>query len=126
MKIVGGAMNMEWHRISNKDEIKPGSPRFVTFAGKEIAIFYEQSNYYAVLNVCPHKQAEICKGRVSGTLWATGTGEYDMQHDSLVLRCPWHHWEFDLSTGRAVAPSVRSRLRMFPVKEEAGELFISI
>jgi nitrite reductase/ring-hydroxylating ferredoxin subunit len=126
MTIYERSMDMEWHHIASTDEIQPGHPKLVRIAGKEIAVFYEQSAYYAVQNICPHKQAEICKGRVSGTLLATATGEYDMQHNSLVLRCPWHHWEFNLATGRAVIPSVRQRLIKFPVKAEDNGVYIYV
>ncbi|MDF2724279.1 MAG: Rieske [2Fe-2S] protein [Paenibacillus sp.] len=117
---------MAWHRVAGLEQIKPGKPLILTVANKEIGIFYEQSNYYAVMNICPHKQAEICKGRVSGTLWASANGEYDLQHDALVLRCPWHHWEFSLDCGKAVIPSVKQRLRLFPVKVEQEQLYVDI
>ena len=36
-----------------------------------------------------------------------------------ILRCPWHGWEFELSTGRLVAP-LRERVKTYDVTVEPG------
>jgi nitrite reductase/ring-hydroxylating ferredoxin subunit len=117
---------MGWHRVAGLGEIQPGKPKIVTVGNKEIGIFFEQSHYYAVLNICPHNRSEICKGRVTGTLLADCQGGYELQSDNLVLRCPWHHWEFHLDTGKAVIPSVRQRMMVYPVKIEEQSVYIHI
>lgn len=108
---------MKWHRVADIGEIEPKTSKLVEVAGKKVGIFHENGSYYAVLNVCPHAKAEICRGKVTGTLFASArTQTYEMRHDLLALRCPWHHWEFSLETGKAIIPSVRQRLKTYQVK----------
>jgi nitrite reductase/ring-hydroxylating ferredoxin subunit len=37
--------------------------------------------------------------------------------DGEILRCPWHHWEFDIVTGRTLFPS-RQRVATYKVTVE--------
>jgi nitrite reductase/ring-hydroxylating ferredoxin subunit len=117
---------MEWHAVAGVDEVAPGKAKIVTVNDKQIGIFQEGGNYYAILNVCPHNKAEVCKGRVTGTLFSSTPGEYEMRHDKLVLRCPWHRWEFSLDTGKSVIPSVKERLLTYEVKAEDGNIFVKV
>ena len=43
--------------------------------------------------------------------------------DEMRLVCPWHSWEYDLRTGRAVADS-RFGLRTFRVMCRDGEVYV--
>jgi nitrite reductase (NADH) small subunit len=115
---------MKWHLVASVGELAPGKAKLVTVDNKQLGIFHEGGAYYAILNFCPHAKAEICKGRVTGTLFSPAPGEYDMRHDMLVLRCPWHHWEFSLDTGKAVIPSIKQRLQIFQVKVENDNVFV--
>jgi nitrite reductase (NADH) small subunit len=117
---------MQWHFAARADEFIEGEPKIVQIENKEIGVIYKQGQYFAVLNHCPHAKAEICRGRVSGTLFSPSPNEYDMQHDFLVLRCPWHHWEFSLETGKAVIPSTKQRLKLFSVKAEADGVYVEV
>ncbi len=44
--------------------------------------------------------------------------------DTDILACPWHGWEFDLMTGKALAD--KRRLRMYPVTVENGAIYIEV
>jgi nitrite reductase/ring-hydroxylating ferredoxin subunit len=35
-----------------------------------------------------------------------------------VLRCPWHHYEFELASGRCLADPTRLRVARYEVEEE--------
>lgn len=117
---------MALYPVAKDGEISSGYPKIVIIEGKEIGVFYEQKQYYAILNYCPHKKAEICKGRVSGTLYCNKFDNYEMKYDELVLRCPWHHWEFSMKTGKAVIHDVKQRLKTFQVIVEKGIVYINI
>jgi nitrite reductase/ring-hydroxylating ferredoxin subunit len=42
-----------------------------------------------------------------------------------VLRCPWHGWEYDISTGRNLIDPSR-KLTTYPVTVEDGDLIVHI
>lgn len=107
-------------------DLAPGARRIVEASPFSIGIFYVDGRYHAVRNHCPHEGAELCRGKLTGTNLPNDTpGTYEWGRDNLIIRCPWHQWEFDLETGRHLA-SDRCRVRVFNVIEENGALFVEI
>ena len=48
-------------------------------------------------------------------------GEYLWAREGEILRCPWHGWEFDLTTGCAICEPDRTRVRTYEVTVEPAE-----
>ena len=48
-------------------------------------------------------------------------GEYVWARDGEILRCPWHGWEFDITTGRSVFNPHAVRVKMYEVTVEAPD-----
>ena len=42
-----------------------------------------------------------------------------------TLRCPWHKWEFDIASGRALADD-RLRVRRYAVRVDGAEIVVSL
>jgi nitrite reductase/ring-hydroxylating ferredoxin subunit len=42
-----------------------------------------------------------------------------------VVRCPWHKWEFDIPTGRALS-AARLRVRRYDVQMRGDEIVVSL
>jgi 3-phenylpropionate/trans-cinnamate dioxygenase ferredoxin subunit len=103
----------EWP-VALASEISPGGRKIVEVEGRSIGVFNVQGRFVAVRNVCPHELAPVCLGAVRGTALASMPGEYSWGREGEILACPWHGWEFDLLTGRALADK-RKRLRLYPV-----------
>jgi nitrite reductase/ring-hydroxylating ferredoxin subunit len=40
-----------------------------------------------------------------------------------ILQCPWHGWQFDITTGRSLAFPNR-RIRAYPVTVQDGEVIV--
>lgn len=117
---------MTWHAVAQAGEIAPGRVKLVDVDGKEIGVFCHEEEYYAVLNVCPHAPAPVCRGRIDAPLFVSPQGQYELRKDRPTLRCPWHHWEFELRTGRGILSSVRQRLRTYPAKLDDGQIWIDV
>lgn len=113
------------HAVARVDEIGPGERRIVEVEGRSVGIFNVHGSFIAVLNVCPHELAPVCLGRLGGTTLPSPPGEFRWGREGEILACPWHGWEFDLCTGRALADP-RRRLRRYPVSVEDGTLFIEL
>jgi 3-phenylpropionate/trans-cinnamate dioxygenase ferredoxin subunit len=76
--------------------------------------------FHALRNLCPHQQAPLCEGRIMGTTLASRPGTYVYGREGQILRCPWHGWEFDLTTGRSVFDPDGCRVKQYPVSVEGG------
>lgn len=116
---------MAWVHAAEIDQVREGAPKVTDLSGKSVGLFYEGGRYYAVLNYCPHAGAPVCRGRVVGKVTAAAPGELSHDPDTRVLRCPWHKWEFDLGTGRALAP-IRQRLKTFPVRVDGDAIYVDL
>jgi 3-phenylpropionate/trans-cinnamate dioxygenase ferredoxin subunit len=111
--------------VARVNEIPPGGCKIVEVEGRSIGVFNVHGSFVAVLNVCPHELAPVCLGAVRGTALVSLPGEYCWGREGEILACPWHGWEFDLITGRALADK-RKRLRLYPVvvREDTVHLFL--
>ena len=91
---------MARHVVGPADAIPPGGRRVVTVAGRSIGIFNVKGRFHALRNSCLHNQAPVCLGEVGATYLPSEPGQYRRGLDGRVLRCPWHGWEYDITTGR--------------------------
>ncbi len=111
--------------VAKISEIPSGGRKVVEVAGRSLGLFNVNGTFVAALNVCPHEGAPVCLGRIGGTTLPSSPGEFRWGREGEILTCPWHGWEFDLLTGRALADR-RKRLRLFPVTVEDDTLFVTI
>lgn len=117
-------MSRRRHRVCARGELPTGSRRLVHVDGKEIGVLNVEDRLFAVLNVCPHHRAPVCAGRVGGTILAGDVGDYVFGREGLILRCPWHGYEFDLETGECTAQPTRYRLRLYEVAVEGDDVVV--
>jgi 3-phenylpropionate/trans-cinnamate dioxygenase ferredoxin subunit len=103
-------------------ELPPGAQKIIEIDGRSIGLFNVKGNYRAVLNVCPHEMAPVCRGAVRGTTLLSPPGEYRWGREGEILACPWHQWEFDLLTGHCLVD--KRRLHLFPVEIEDDTIYI--
>lgn len=111
--------------VGRASEIAPGERRLVEVKGHSVGIFNVNGQFVATLNLCPHELAPVCRGRVGGTTLTSPPGEYRWGREGEVLACPWHGWEFDLLTGKALADE-RVRLRRYPISVEDDTIFVTL
>lgn len=111
--------------VAKASDIGPGERRLVEVKGHSIGIFNVNGTFVAALNVCPHELAPVCRGRLGGTTLPSPPGEYRWGREGEILACPWHGWEYDLLTGRALTDP-RVRLRLYPVSVEEDTIFITL
>lgn len=110
--------------VAQVDEIMPGQRKMVDVNGRSIGIFNVNGTFVAVLNICPHELAPVCFGRVTGTTLPSQPGEFKWGREGEILSCPWHGWEFDLLTGKALAD--KRKLRHYPVTVEDNTIFVTL
>lgn len=113
------------HVVATVDEIPPGGRKIVKVERREVGIFNLDGRFYALKNVCPHQCARVCLGKVSGTTLPSGVYEFRYGMQGRILRCPWHGWEYDITTGQSVFdPGVK--VVTYPVIVEDGKISVVI
>ncbi|MCH2203684.1 MAG: nitrite reductase (NAD(P)H) small subunit, partial [Fuerstiella sp.] len=66
-------------------------------------------------------------GSVTGDVSHCPVGETQQYfRDGEILRCPWHGWQFDLSTGRSLVDPERTRVRSYPVRVEQDRVLVAL
>ena len=109
-------------------DLPPGQKRIVDDpeTGLSIGVFNIAGEYFAVKNVCPHLGAPLCQGSLHATHRPGAVFELRPDFAGRILRCPWHGWEFDVVTGKALYDA-KSRVATYPVEvDENGDVVISL
>ena len=73
-------------KVASTFDLKPGSAMTVTANGTEIALYNVAGKIYATNNTCLHQGGPLGEGQLEGN----------------VVTCPWHGWQFNVTTGKAV------------------------
>jgi len=86
---------MEFVTVARVGDIPPGKARQVVVPGcgndRWVGLFNLNGAYHAVDNVCLHRGGPLADGVIAGC----------------IVTCPWHGWQFDVTTGALVQdPSV--------------------
>jgi 3-phenylpropionate/trans-cinnamate dioxygenase ferredoxin subunit len=111
------------HVVASTAELPIAGRKLVRVAGREIGLFNVGGSLRAVVNVCPHRGAPVCRGTLMGTALPSRPGEFVWGKEGEILRCPWHGWEFDLLTGQALtSPGVR--LKLLPVSVDEDRVLV--
>ena len=116
--------------VADEAEFEDTDRKVVNVEGNRIAVFNVEDDYYAYLSYCPHQGADICRGKVTGTLedkWEKEELELEREwaKEGRILTCPRHAWEFDITTGESRSRQ-NANLISFPVHVDDGEVKISL
>lgn len=111
------------HYVLEAGDLPDGGHTIVKVNGREIGVYYVNGQYYALFNYCPHFGAPLCEGHVSGTNLPSDVYQYEYGKQGEIVRCPWHGWEFDIKTGKALfSDSIRAKT--YPVEVHDGKIGI--
>jgi len=99
----------EFVKVSMVGEIPVNQGKVVEGGGKSIALFNVKGQFYAISNTCPHRGGPLGEGDLEGT----------------VVTCPWHAWEFDVTTGVSPA-NPAACVKKFNCKVEGDDIFIEV
>lgn len=116
---------MEQHVVARVEDIPAGGRKIVRVKGREVGIFNLDGRFYALKNSCPHQAARVCLGRIVGTALPSDVYRFEYGKEGQILRCPWHEWEYDITTGQSVFdPNIK--VVTYPVELVDGNVVISI
>jgi 3-phenylpropionate/trans-cinnamate dioxygenase ferredoxin subunit len=109
------------HVVASVSELPPGERRIVEVEGRSIGVFNVHGQFYAMRNRCPHQGAPLCLGAIKGMAMPSQPGEYLWERQGEIIRCPWHGWEFDITTGRSIFNPHRVRVAAYKVTVETAD-----
>ncbi|HWL07056.1 MAG TPA: Rieske 2Fe-2S domain-containing protein [Planctomicrobium sp.] len=102
-----------WHPLAPLSEFPDRAGREFTVEDRIVAVFRDGDRLWALDGICPHAGGPLAEGDVTPT--ATGA----------IVTCPWHGWQFDVSTGKHCL-SAQIRQQRFPVQVEEGIVMVEL
>jgi nitrite reductase/ring-hydroxylating ferredoxin subunit len=117
---------MRRRRVCALEDLPPGTMTLVDAGRFGVGVYNIDGSLYAIANYCAHEGAPLCTGFVGGTNEFAPDAPDRLQRtrEGRILRCPWHNWEFDITTGCSVADP-RRRVRTYDVDVTDGEVFLT-
>jgi nitrite reductase (NADH) small subunit len=101
----------EFHRVCKVGDLVEGEGKTVAVAGKLLAVFLTEGQYYAIDDACPHMGASLSGGAI----------------EQGMVTCPWHAWRFRLCDGAwADYPKGRVKVGHYPVRVEGDQVQVQI
>ena len=99
----------EWIPVAAATECPPGASIERVAGDRMIAIANVDGVFHAIDGLCPHQGGPLGTGVLCGT----------------TLTCPWHGWQFDVTTGRhRISATVRQDVH--EIREEQGRLLVRL
>ena len=96
-------------KVAKKSQIPEDTGFRVEVGGKEIALFKVAGKIYAICAVCPHQGGPLDEGGLHGD----------------QVMCPWHGWEFSVTTGKCSFNDA-FKLPVYKVREEGDNIFVEV
>lgn len=96
-----------FRRVADASAVREGRPGTYAHAGLNVAVFRHAGRLYAIDNACAHEDGPIGEGAIDGP----------------CVRCPYHDWQYDFTTGACLTDPERNRAT-FAVREADGGLWL--
>ncbi len=97
-------------RVGSASEVKNGEMKGFSIGKEKILVTNLDGKFYALSSVCTHKGGPLEKGTLGKN----------------IVTCPWHHSEFDVTTGGVIKGPATNPLKKFEVKVVGEDLLVRI
>ncbi|WP_304605504.1 Rieske (2Fe-2S) protein [Actinotalea lenta] len=101
---------MSWVRGAALDDIEEGGAVAATCAGVPVCLARSGDQVYALIDRCSHQDVPLSAGEV----------------EDGAIECYLHGSRFDLATGKVLGPPAVKDVRTFPVRTEAGQVYVGM
>jgi nitrite reductase (NADH) small subunit len=101
--------SIKFFKVLERDAIGDGEARVVRAGLKKVALFELDGELYAIQDFCPHAGGSLGLGQFSNG----------------VVRCPRHHWGFDVRTGQC-RTNPQYQTRCYPTRVEDGYILVGV
>jgi nitrite reductase (NADH) small subunit len=100
---------MAFERGAKAADIAPGTIQECQVGGKIVAVANVGGKFHAINNTCLHRGGPLGQGSLEGS----------------VVMCPWHGWQFDVTTGK-VAENGTVGVECYAVEVRGEDVFIDL
>lgn len=90
--------------------VQPGTVVAIDVHGTRIAFANVGGTYYAFEDTCTHEQCSLAEGDLSGT----------------TITCMCHGAEFDVETGKVLAPPAPSPIKVYPTRIDVDSIQVEM
>lgn len=104
----------QWHKVAEIHELSDDRIKTVSAGVRTLCLVHYQGQYTAMENRCPHQGGPLGEGSIEPGV-----------EDKCWIRCPWHGWDFDPSTGKSPG-SHDDGQEMFPVEQRDDGIYVGI
>jgi nitrite reductase/ring-hydroxylating ferredoxin subunit len=94
--------------VAKASELQPGQMKWVAVNGERRVLANVQGAFYAISDVCGHRNAPLSRGKLQGYL----------------IECPLHFAQFDLRTGELVNGPVSTPIPVYEVRVEGETVYV--
>jgi nitrite reductase/ring-hydroxylating ferredoxin subunit len=94
--------------VARVSELAAGQMKFAAVDGQRIVLANVEGRFYALRDVCGHRNAPLSRGRLLGHL----------------IECPLHFALFDLRTGKLVDGPISADVPAYEVRVEGETVYI--
>ena len=94
--------------MAKASELSPGQMKWVAVNGERRVLANVEGTFYAISDVCGHRNAPLSRGKLDGYL----------------IECPLHYAQFDVRTGELVNGPVSTAVPIYQVCIEADMVYI--
>jgi 3-phenylpropionate/trans-cinnamate dioxygenase ferredoxin subunit len=101
-------MTDEFVPVAKVAELAPGQMKWVAIEGNRLVLANVEGSFYALRDVCGHRNAPLSRGKLQGYL----------------IECPLHFAEFDVRTGELVNGPVSTGVPVYEVRVEGGTVYV--
>ena len=99
----------EFFKATAATEIAAGQGRTCEIQGKKIAVFNVDGQFCAIDDTCVHRGGPL--------------GEGDL--DGKIVTCPWHGWQYDVTTG--VSPvNPAAKVKRYNCRVEGDDIVVEV
>jgi nitrite reductase/ring-hydroxylating ferredoxin subunit len=87
-------------------DVAAGTGKTISAQGKELAVFNVGGVFHVLDNECPHRGGPLGEGELEGC----------------AVTCPWHAWQFDVTTGESITDDLK--VARYEAKVEGGQVLV--
>jgi 3-phenylpropionate/trans-cinnamate dioxygenase ferredoxin subunit len=94
--------------VAKASELSPGQMKWVAVNGERRVLANVEGTFYAISDVCGHRNAPLSRGKLDGYL----------------IECPLHFAQFDVRTGELVNGPVSTAVAVYQVRVEDEMVYV--